>query len=253
MNEVAIQVTVAAARGHLGERPAPHLRALEQQEQDQDEEREQLDHQGDRAFAHRQGRLAERLGVAGQLGRVPLQPALDVVPGHEVADPAVAVLCAGDVAGHSVRQVGNPVDERDAERRGQADEYQRGPERDDRHGEATARDPPLDFSHDRVEQHRDEPRHDHQQRDVPQPVDRLADQVGSDDHRDRDQDGPQQDVAPVRRPRTGALAGLAAAAHGSPDQQAGSRREPAGSGSCLAGEGDGQVARATVRRRAASS
>jgi hypothetical protein len=46
-----------AARGHLAERPAPHLRALEQQEQDQDEERDQLDDQGDRALAHGQGRL----------------------------------------------------------------------------------------------------------------------------------------------------------------------------------------------------
>ena len=65
----------------------------------QDEEHEQLDHQGDRALAEGQRRLAERLGVAGQPGRVPLHPALDVVPGHEVADPAAAVLCAGDVAG----------------------------------------------------------------------------------------------------------------------------------------------------------
>jgi hypothetical protein len=53
------------------------------------------------------------------------------------------------------------------------------------------------LSHDRVEQHRDEPRHEHQQHDVPQQVDQLAGQVGSDDHPGRDQDGPQRDVAPV--------------------------------------------------------
>jgi hypothetical protein len=89
------------------------------------------------------------------------------------------------------------VDQRHAERRGQADEDQRGPERDDRHGEAPARDPPLHFSNGRVEQHRDEPRHEHQQHDVPQQVDQLPGQVGSDDHPDRDQDGPQRDVAPA--------------------------------------------------------
>jgi hypothetical protein len=57
--------------------------------------------------------------------------------------------------------------------------------------------PPLHFSHGRVEQYRDEPRHEHQQHDVPQPVDQLPGQLGSGDHRDRDQDGPQRDVAPV--------------------------------------------------------
>jgi hypothetical protein len=93
--------------------------------------------------------------------------------------------------------VGDPVDQRHAERRGQADEDQHGPERDDRHGHAPARDPPLHLSHGRVEQHRDEPCHEHQQHDVPQQVDQLAGQVGSDDHPDRDQDGPQRDVAPV--------------------------------------------------------
>jgi hypothetical protein len=45
-----------------------------------------------------------------------------------------------------------------------------------------------------------EPRHEHQQHDVPQQVHQLAGQVGGDDHPDRDQDGPQRDVTPVGRP-----------------------------------------------------
>ena len=58
LTSAAIRVTVALrARGHLAERPVPHLRALEQQEQDQDEDREQLDHQGDRALADGQAGL----------------------------------------------------------------------------------------------------------------------------------------------------------------------------------------------------
>jgi hypothetical protein len=195
LTSAATRVTVA--RGHLAERPVPHLRALEQQEQDQDEEREQHDDYRDRALADGQRRLAERLGVADQLGRVPLHPALDVVLGHEVAEPARAVLRAGDVAGQPVCQVGDPADQRHAERRGQGEEDQRGPERDDHHGEAPARDPPLHFSHGRVEQERGESRHEHQQHDVPQQVHQLADQVGSDNYPGRDQDGPQRDVAPV--------------------------------------------------------
>jgi uncharacterized membrane protein YbhN (UPF0104 family) len=105
-----------AARGQLAQRPAPHLRALQQQEQDQDEERGQLDDDRDRALADGQRRPGQRLGVAGQPGRVPLHPALHVVPGHEVADPAPAVLRAGDVAGHPVRQVADPVRQRHPER-----------------------------------------------------------------------------------------------------------------------------------------
>ena len=65
-------------------------------------------------------RLAERLGVADQLGCVPLCPALDVVLNHEAADPARTVLRAGDVAWQPVRQVGDPGDQRHAERRGPA-------------------------------------------------------------------------------------------------------------------------------------
>ena len=54
----AIRVTVALRPGVIWPSvQLPHLRALEQQEQDQDEDREQLDHQGDRAPADGQGRL----------------------------------------------------------------------------------------------------------------------------------------------------------------------------------------------------
>ena len=192
-----------AARGwsHLAQDPDPHLRRFDQEQQDQEEDRQQLDDQGEGARADAQGRLAERLGVAHQLGRVALHPVLDVVPGHQVADPAPAVLRVGDVAGQRVGQVGDPVHQRVAERHGQADEHQRGPDGDDRDGGAPARDQlALHQDHDRVEQQRDEPGHHDQQQDVLEPVEQLAGQVGGGDHADRDEDGQQRDMTTFGRP-----------------------------------------------------
>ena len=47
----------------------------------------------------------------------------------------VAGTAPGDVAGQPVRQVGNSADQWHAERRDQADEGLRGPEREDHYGE----------------------------------------------------------------------------------------------------------------------
>jgi hypothetical protein len=123
-----------------------------------------------------------------------LHPSLDVVLGREVADPARAVLRAGDVAGQLVGQVGDPVDQRIAELVSQDGEDHQGREGDDRHRVAPARDPPLQQDHDRVEQQRDEPGHDDQQHDVTQPVNQLAGQVGGRHHGDCHHDRPQRDV-----------------------------------------------------------
>ena len=213
-------------RPHLAQDPGPHLRRLDQEQQDQEEDRQQLDDQGEGARANAQGRLAQRLGVGHQLGRVALHPVLDVVPGHQVADPAPAVLRVGDVAGQRVGQVGDPVHQRVAERQGQADEDQRGQEGDDRDGSAPARDQALLHQHhDRVEQQRDEPGHHDQQEDVLDPVDQLPGQVGGGYHADRDQDGQQAGHGAVRPPGASARTGPWAAILPSRDQHARSRRE----------------------------
>ncbi len=53
--------------------------------------------------------------VAGQLGRVLHHPGLEVVLGHQVADPAFAVLGPADVGGQIVREVADAVDQRISE------------------------------------------------------------------------------------------------------------------------------------------
>ena len=65
-----------------------------------------------------QGRFGQVLAEGDELGRVLRYPVLDVVPGHQVPDPAPAVL-RSHVDG-SVGQVGDRVHQRGAERQGQA-------------------------------------------------------------------------------------------------------------------------------------
>ena len=89
-----------------------------------------------------------------------------------------------------VGQMGDSVSQRVAERCRQADEDQQAPQRHHGHGKATPSEPPaLQGHHERVEDHGDESRDDHEQDDVAKPVDQLAGQVGRGHYRDGGQDG----------------------------------------------------------------
>jgi hypothetical protein len=114
---------------------------------------------------------------------------------HQVPDPAVALRRVVDVPGQPVRQVGQAVGQRIAERDDQAREDQDRPDRDDGHGRAAAPDPPLHEHHERVEDQRDEPGHHHQKQHVPQPVGELGGQVGDGQYGHGNENGRQRNPA----------------------------------------------------------
>jgi hypothetical protein len=108
-------------------------------------------------------------------------------------------FCA--LATQLVGQVGDAVHQRISERYGQADKDQPGQDGDDGDGGTPAREqPPLQEVDARVEQQCDEPGHDYQQQDVPNPVDQLPGQIGGRHHRDRGHDRRQRDFPPFGRP-----------------------------------------------------
>ena len=185
-----------ARSGAIGaQQPAAHLRPLQEQEQHQDEDGEQLQQQRERALAQAQRGLGQALAEGDQLGRVLVHPGLDVVPAHQIAEPAAAMLRVGHVGRQLLGQVADPVGQRITERDGQADEDNEPPQRDDGHRPAAPLDlPALQRHHGRVQDHRDEGRHDDQEDDVLEPVDDLPEQVDHDHHEDRGQDGRQGDT-----------------------------------------------------------
>ncbi len=136
-------VSPRALLGHQAEEARSQLRALHQQQHDEDEDGQQGDHERDSTPADAEDRLGDVLSVGGQLGRVGFDPILDVVPGDEVADPAFAVLGLADIARQAVGQMGHSVDERVAEGHGQSGEYQDRQERDDRDGDSAPAYPAL--------------------------------------------------------------------------------------------------------------
>ena len=185
--------------GHEAEQPYPQLRALEQQEQHQNEDGDERDEQREGALAEGEGRLAEALAEARDLRGVVLHPGLDVIPAHQVADPALAALGLVDVRGQPVGEMGDPVDERVTERDGQAGEDQHGPDGDDGDGEATASHlPVLKGHHERVQEQGDEACDRDEQEYVTQPVEQLPCQVDPDHHGHRGQDRAQRDAPRLR-------------------------------------------------------
>ncbi len=91
-------------------------------------------------------------------------PGLDVVPGHQVTDPALALLGLGDVGRQVVGQVRHAVDQRVAEGERQAGEEQQGQQRDDGYRDPPAPDPSRQDNDERVEQQCHEAG-DHEQQD----------------------------------------------------------------------------------------
>ena len=195
-----LRVPLRPVRRHHAEQAGPHLGALEQQQQRQHEDGQQRDHQRERALAQAQGRRREALAEVDELRRVALHPVLHVVLARQVPDPALAVLGLVHVRRQCLGQVGDRAHQRQAERQSQADEHDDGPQRDDGHGPAAALDPPpLQGHHHRIQDQRDEPGHQDQQEDVPQPVDQLAEQEGDRHDRDGDQDRAQRYPTDRRR------------------------------------------------------
>ena len=201
----ATRVTRAARSGAMSrEDTQAQLGSLEQQQEHEDEDHEEVEADRERAGPELERRLGQVLGVTLQLGEVLLDPVLDVVPAHEVADVALAVFGTVHVVRELRDEVGQPVGERVAERVGETGEHEHGQHRDDGHGVAPSAHPhPLQQDHQRVQQQRDEPRHRHEQDDLAQLVDELAGQDRGHHHADRDQDGQEGDmtfVGPLPKP-----------------------------------------------------
>ena len=150
-------VPLRPVRGHRAQQGRPHLRAFQQQEQDQHEDGEQFEQQGQRALAQAQGGLGQPFPETHQLGRVLIHPRLHVILGHEMADPAPSVGRRGHVARQLQGQVVDPVGQRGAEREGEAGEDDQGPQGHHRDRPAPPLDlPPLQGHHGRVQDHGDE-------------------------------------------------------------------------------------------------